>query len=144
GLKGEVEATDVDTELEGGGGNDAGVGSSGEALFGGLSLFFRDGAVVDEYLDRFVAHLIGHGFGQGARLTEEEALSPLAFSHRRAAKVLDVFAQVDGDAALGFGLRRVDDDALTLRGAGQPASDLLRVADGGAEADALDVVLGEL
>jgi hypothetical protein len=140
GLEDAVEVADVDALLESRGADDAGVPAAGESLFGGAARFQGDGAVVHEDVDGPAAHPIGHGFGERARLAEEEALLPGGPARGVARERGQAFVEANGELAFRRDLRRIDDDAFPPGGALEPAKDPAGIADRGGEADPLDVV----
>jgi hypothetical protein len=142
-LKHAIEVADVDAELERGRAHDAGRDAMIEALLGQRPLLLRDRAVVDEHLGARAAHVLGDDLGDRPRLTEEQALARLGHLRGRLGQGRQRVVADDQQLALGRRVRGIDDRALALGAALQPHRDLLGVADGRAQADALDVVARE-
>ncbi len=143
GLEHAVEVAHVDAQLQRGGAHDAGVRALVELLLGQRPLIAGDGAVVDEDRGPCAAHLLGHGLGHGARLAEEQALRSLGDLGGVLGQAGQVRPPHHQQLLAARLLGRVDDRALTPRGALKPGEDRLRVAHRGAQPDPLDIVAGE-
>jgi hypothetical protein len=140
GLEDAVEVADVDAELERGGADDAGVGALIKAFLGDLPLLAGDGAVVDEHGGAGAAHVLGDGLGHAARLAEEQALRALGDPRRLAGDLCERGAVRDEQLAAARLPGGIDDARVAPRRTAQPGEDVGRVADGRAQADALQVV----
>ncbi len=141
--KDQVEVADVDAELERGGADDAGVAAALEALLGEFALLEGDRAVMDEDVGAAVAGPVGDDLGERPALAEEQALVAARPGRGSVGQGGEGGVEFDAQAAPGRLPGRIDDHPLAPRGALDPGQDGLGITDRGAEADALDVVVGE-
>ena len=111
-----------------------------KALLGQRALLARDGAVMHEDVGAGATHVLGDGLGGRPRLAEEQALLSLGDTHGGIRQGNEVRAMDDQQLSTPRHSRRIDDPRVTLRGPLQPREDLLRIADGRAQAHALHIV----
>ena len=126
-------------ELHRRGADDGRVLASGELLFGERPVSAAHRAVVDEDLDAGASQRVRDLLGLRSTLDEDEALLAAGELPDARRGLADVGAEIQAKVAVCLRTRRIDQPERSLARALEPLADDLRVADGGREADALNV-----
>ena len=159
-LADEVDAADVDAELEGGGGDEGLEPAVLELLFDVQAAFAREAAVVagDALLAEAVAQVVGDALGEGAGVDEDQG--GVVLDDQVGEAVVDVVpllaggdgfevggGRLDGEVQIAL-MAEVDGDAgarvALIVGAGEEGGEFVDGALGGGEADALGAAAGDV